>query len=336
MSTSIAHERICVEEILPEHEKEHNSIYNSGHSEEHVDRLRAAFFAKKLWPANSKILISFIGKPTSVPKTALSALKQVSDGGKIDPLQTKVADTSIEAMIKEIVEKRIQPLVNLKISFVDDVNAANVRVSFDPDGGCWSLVGTDHAKQKKGATMNFGWFDVGTVIHEFGHTIGMVHEHQNPRGEMIQWDKPKVYKWASDTQGWDKETTNQNIIKRYDVNSINGSSYDPLSIMLYFFPASLTTDSKGSHQNLRLSGLDTLWINKMYNSGKPNVPSQFYKTVYGENINTSIAESRKDALAAGTSKSKTWIVAIIVIVTIIVIIGAVVAYIRYRKYKSAS
>ena len=49
-----------------------------------------AFFAKKLWPADSKILIAFIGKPTSVPKTAISALKQVSGDGKMDPLQTKV------------------------------------------------------------------------------------------------------------------------------------------------------------------------------------------------------------------------------------------------------
>ena len=246
-------------------------------------------------------------------------------------------------MIKEIVEKRIQPLVDLKISFVDDVNTANVRISFDPDGGCWSLVGTDHAKQKKGATMNFGWFDVGTVIHEFGHTLGMVHEHQNPRGETIHWDKPKVYKWASNTQGWDKETTNQNIIKRYDVNSINGSSYDPLSIMLYFFPASLTTDDKGSHQNLRLSGLDTLWINKMYSSGKPNVPSQFYQTVYGENINTSIAKSRKDALAEGTSKSRTFWMIVVIMSIVIVIFGFIMGYWYYRywihkkkKYKSAS
>jgi len=48
--------------------------------------------------------------------------------------------------------------------------------------------------------MNFGWFDDNTsdsefsrtVIHEFGHALGMIHEHQHPLAA-IPWDKDKVY-----------------------------------------------------------------------------------------------------------------------------------------------
>ena len=121
----------------------------------------------------------------------------------------------------------------------------------------------------------------------------MIHEHQNPRGETIKWDTNKLYSWTLTTQGWDKEKTKVNIIDKYNIDNINGSDYDPLSIMLYFFPANLTTNNKGSYQNLRLSGLDVIWINKMYPTTQTDVPSQFYEKVYNENINTSISKSKK-------------------------------------------
>ena len=160
---------------------------------------------------------------------------------------------------------RIQPLVNLKFVFVpDNSSKALIRIDFDPNKGSWSLLGTDCKYNTDSPTMNFGWFNVGTVLHEFGHALGMIHEHQNPRGKKIQWDKNKVYAWAKDTQGWSNEETDNNILNAYDIDRINGSDFDPLSVMLYFFPGSLTTDNRGTQQNLRFSATDVLWISKMY------------------------------------------------------------------------
>ena len=42
------------------------------------------------------------------------------------------------------------------------------------------------------ATMNLGWQDEGVVLHEFGHTLGFIHEHQNPEGG-IQWESRQRY-----------------------------------------------------------------------------------------------------------------------------------------------
>jgi len=36
--------------------------------------------------------------------------------------------------------------------------------------------------------MNLGFLDGGTAAHEFGHAIGLAHEHQNPAGG-IQWNE---------------------------------------------------------------------------------------------------------------------------------------------------
>ena len=133
-----------------------------------------------------------------------------------------------------------------------------------------------------------------TTMHEFGHMLGMVHEHQNPRGKSIQWDDAKVYEWAKATQGWSDQMTDINILDKYDVNSLNGSEFDPLSIMLYFFPASLTLNHVGTHQNLRLSGEDVLWISKMYPKDHGKSPENFYENVYNQDINESIKQSDRE------------------------------------------
>jgi hypothetical protein len=253
--------------------------------------LRAAFYTAKLWKKNSEITISFVGDPSRIK------LSQSVDS-TVDPLESQIENMNFKDAIKKIVTERLQPLVNLKFVFVQDNNkSALVRIDFDPNKGSWSLLGTDCKYSKDVPTMNFAWFDVGTVLHEFGHMLGMIHEHQNPRGKKIQWDKEKVYNWAAKTQGWSKEDTDNNILNAYDLDIINGSDFDPLSVMLYFFPASLTTDNKGTQQNLRLSGTDVLWITKMYPNDQGPSPDTFYENIYKETINDSVEKSKKVAIA---------------------------------------
>lgn len=330
MSSNITETKICVQKMLPHHKRELDSIQESGHSHQHVKRLSAAFFTKKIWPKGSKIKIAFMGTDKQVTRTDMSGMKN------IDPLQKEVADLTVQQAIKKIVRERIQPLVNLDISFVDKPEQANVRISFDSNGGAWSLVGTDHLHERTEATMNLGWFDVPTTIHEFGHMLGMIHEHQNPHGEKIKWNEAKVYAWAKTTQGWSEETTRTNIIQPYETSTINGSNFDPLSIMLYFFPGSLTTNDKGTHQNLRYSGEDVLWIHNIYPSDSKITPDKFYKETYNQNIQTSIELSKKEAArfesGGGISMSpKTMAIYISIFIVILLIIAI---WWNYKKRKS--
>lgn len=294
MSHDIKETKICTQQILPEHRDELINIHKKNISPEHQERLRAAFFTKKIWPKNSKIRIAFLDTGNQIPRTPTQAMT-ISSNRKLDPLQNEVKDMSVQQAIKKIVRERIKPLVNLDIEFVNNPEKANVRISFNPDGGAWSLVGTDHLHKKTGATMNLGWFDVPTVLHEFGHMLGMIHEHQNPRGENIKWNDSKLFKWAKETQGWSEKTTEQNIIDKYNISSINGSNFDPLSIMLYFFPSDLTTNNKGTEQNLGLSGVDVEWISKMYPKDHGISASDFYKKIYNEDISKSLKQSNRES-----------------------------------------
>jgi hypothetical protein len=88
-------------------------------------------------------------------------------------------------------------------------------------------------------TMTFGWFDVATVIHEFCHALGMIHEHQNPLENPIQWNVEAIVCAFRASQGWDVEKIKQNIINAYQLDQTNGSKYDEDSIMIYSFQKDL-------------------------------------------------------------------------------------------------
>ena len=40
--------------------------------------------------------------------------------------------------------------------------------------------------------MNLGFVDRGTVLHEFGHSLGLIHEHQSPFKGGFEWNRDEV------------------------------------------------------------------------------------------------------------------------------------------------
>ena len=116
-------------------------------------------------------------------------------------------------------------------------------------------------------------FDASTAAHEFGHAIGLAHEHQNPAGG-IQWNEAVVIReMAGSPNFWDEQTTRHNILARYRADQVNSTKFDPASIMLYFFPAAWTTNGVGTEANEVLSAMDKQFIAgaKMYPGKGPTV-----------------------------------------------------------------
>jgi hypothetical protein len=162
---------------------------------------------------------------------------------------------------------------NLQFAF-NNAPGAEIRITFDANDGAWSYVGTD----AKGiplneATMNLGFMDGGTTAHEFGHAIGLAHEHQNPAGG-IEWNEAVVIReLAKAPNFWDEAKTRHNVLRKYSADQVNGTQFDPDSIMLYFFPAEWTTNGIATKANEVLSSIDKQFIAgaKMYPKTGPTV-----------------------------------------------------------------
>jgi hypothetical protein len=257
-------------------------------------KVSAAFLIEKMWAKNAVLRVSFLsdGKKENVwtKIIKLQALKNM-DGKKVplDPLEEEIRKLDPIDAVKKVVNERLQPLIGVKFEFMEykadgSGLVGDIRVDFNKNQGCWALLGKDClTADKKKPTVNFGWLDVGVICHEFGHVLGLVHEHTNVLGKTIDWNEDEVYKWAEAVQGWNKETAKRNIIDKYKKDQINGTNFDRDSIMLYFYDAKLTKDNKGTDPNTRLSIRDVLHISKVYSGGKVD-PRKFYFDTYGIQI----------------------------------------------------
>lgn len=236
---------------------------------------------------------SIPGKPVYVPPTRLP---KINSSGQLEQVTTITqgltgetfkmwspgdvitvgfatgeASSFIINKVKEIA-KEWEAIANIKFQFVD-LSQAKVRVGFAKDGTSWSWVGREVLTNPFNVkTVNFGWFDNNTsetefrrvILHEFGHVLGFVHEHQSPAAG-ISWDKEKVYAFfALPPDPWDRVTVDGNVLQKYSQSSTNFSAYDPLSIMHYFFSQNLTTDGTSFTSNSGFSPTDTQFSKTVY------------------------------------------------------------------------
>lgn len=197
----------------------------------------------KMWPQNSTLRVRFV---TGTARQKAEAWKRF---------------------------QAVDALVNL--SFVEvTTGASDIRVRFDRLKGHWSYVGTDCRKQPASApTMNLElsaaviggdfadeWDRV--AIHEICHAIGLEHEHQSPLATQLVWNKPAVYAYYAQMQGWTQQQTDFQVINRSRATNILTTGWDPRSIMEYPIPQGLANITVG--WNLQLTASDKALLQRIY------------------------------------------------------------------------
>lgn len=219
--------KICHDRLLPRDEilaLPHESIsFGTGAA-------RAIIVFKKMWINGSKLRVRFLG-----------------------------GNSAQQALTKKQALWWTE-FANLTFDF-NNAPDAEIRIAFDSSDGAWSYIGTDcQGIPRNQPTMNLGFLDGGTAAHEFGHAIGLAHEHQNPKGG-IEWNEEVVLReLAGPPNNWTPEMIRHNVLEKYALDQIRGTDFDPESIMLYFFPGSWVKSGVGTKANDVLSALEKTFI----------------------------------------------------------------------------
>jgi hypothetical protein len=190
-----------------------------------------------------------------------------------------VAPKAQQDVVRQGFEAWKQVAIGIDFKEVDDREEAEVRIGFMRGDGAWSWLGReilDHGPNER--TMNFGWDlslpgEIDTTVHEIGHTLGFPHEHQNPKAG-IEWDEEAVYAaLAQPPNQWDRQTTFWNIIRKLPATDVEGTTWDPDSIMHYPFEKGLIKKPdkyrNGLHPAGGLSAKDKAWAKALYPAAKP-------------------------------------------------------------------
>jgi hypothetical protein len=178
-------------------------------------------------------------------------------------------DSNLNAFIEKYANEWT-PYCGIKFSFVNSL-PAEIIIELNANFMHSSQIGKNALpiSNTGGTTMNLG---LGTatnieqirrpILHEFGHALGCIHEHQSPVAA-IQWNEPAVLRTHA-LGGWDEATVRHNIFGKYSQSEITNSEFDKDSIMLYPISSDLTLDGTSFAWNTQLSDKDKAFMKKAY------------------------------------------------------------------------
>jgi len=192
----------------------------------------------KLWANGSTLRVTFLNGEPALRRRVLAVAQEWSEVANIRFVESEAAD-------------------------------AEVRVSFEGRGGV-SRLGTDSLSVPAGeATMQLGGLAEAdehrfrqSVLHEFGHVLGLIHEDTNPNGD-IPWNE------ATLVTLFDRSLVEQNLLRRAELPRYRPFTNYSVMFLLSVdsYPATLFESHFTIRRTDRLSESDIAFIRELYPPG---------------------------------------------------------------------
>jgi serralysin len=219
---------------------------NNAKTEAQIKKTALIATTGKLWKKGSTINITY---KDGSPEIQTEVEKYATEWTKYANINFKFYKT-----LKDIPKKESADIV---ITFNTQVNT--------------SAVGTDSKYvSKSDASMNLGILtdkNINTrrsiILHEFGHAIGLEHEHQH-KNRTLEFDDSKIIDTCKSRINFTEEMCRMFIIQTIPSNEAYFSQYDLLSIMHYSLHSDFFKTAMEMRANLSLSLTDKVEIAKMY------------------------------------------------------------------------
>jgi hypothetical protein len=219
------------------------------------------------WNPGEIIRISFTDPPSPL-WTFLQAADTITLSTEEQDRDKLIQGLSPMDAIRTVIEKELQPLIGVKLVFVE--SGGDIRIQFDPLTPSRSALGTQcRDLPASQATMNFQRLNIASILHQFGHALGMVHE---------QTTKPST-EWSVDILRSYYDAIGQpnanidNIVMFLSQAQSNTGTYSAQSIMQLYYPIEFTSDGVVVYPNPKLSSADLSWLTSTY----PRRPSVDFK-----------------------------------------------------------
>jgi hypothetical protein len=158
---------------------------------------------------------------------------------------------------------------SLKLETTSNIHLSNIRAWIGLTDGKRknsSEIGIDSMdpRLKEKPTLRVSEVTEDMVLHEFGHALGLVHEHAHP-GVNIEWNKDQVYSDLKESDNWEPGYIDQWVFEKFDSSKQEViTSFDSLSVMMYPIRKNWTKNLEPREISKVLSEGDKATIRKLY------------------------------------------------------------------------
>ena len=171
-------------------------------------------------------------------------------------------DAATREFVMDVAQEWVAGL-KLGVATSSDTDA-EVRVTFSGKG-VWSKVGKSaqsvpHAQPTMGLAGLLQSNEAGVrrayVLHEFGHALGALHEHQR-RDAPLTWKRDVVYAYYLQLYGWSSTQVDEQVILPFQHQSVASSpNFDRMSVMMYPVHKEFTDEQFVQSWNSQLTSWD--------------------------------------------------------------------------------